>query len=147
MASRKRPVRAQAHDHTPSIATEPRAKKSRHAPLTLNRALDKCHEWFRQINRQEELAYRDKKRIFEAFDLLAQEKEKEYDDDDSCGYSAFLKEAEEIGGSELIVLLALAIGKAAFRDMKAETKWRLLIRVAKIEYRGSGALRRLVPGF
>jgi hypothetical protein len=120
MESGKRSTRAQVRDHAPSVAAKSAVKKSRHAQLTLNYVLDRCHKWFRRIKREEELVWRDEKRIFEAFEILA--KEKEDVDEDRGDYSAFLKEAEGIGGPELVVLLVLVIGKAAFRDMRGEIK-------------------------
>lgn len=139
MTSHKRPIGALICASAAPVAGKCSVKKSRHVPLDLKRALDKCHKWSSWLERKEELGQRDEKRIVEAFALLAKEED--------SAYSDFLRDAKLVGGFELVLLLAVSLGKAAFRDMKAEVKWRLPIKVAETKCHQSESLRQLVRHF
>ena len=139
MGSHKHTITTQVCFRKTPAVTNPSAKKRQSTPPNLQSAVKKCRDWSRQLERQEEPCQRDRKRVDEAFEVLAKE-----DEDNS--YGAFLKDAELIGGSELVVLFALAFGKSAFRDMKGEVKWRLSLRVAETKCHRTASLRRLVRG-
>lgn len=98
--------------------------------------MGKCLEWAKRIEDEQELRKRDAKRVQEAFQFLAQENE-------DCSYRDFLRDAKLTGGCELVLLFALALGKATFRDMAGEVKWRLPLKVAETECHRSTSLREL----
>lgn len=102
---------AKVLDPAPPVVVDPPGRKYRHTPLDLNRALHKCYEFATKIEPGPRMSKRDEKRVREAFDMVAQKKK-------DNPYWAFLVEAERDGGDELDLLLALALGKATYRDMK-----------------------------
>ena len=139
-AAGKRPAKAPVRQHGRPVAAESLAQKARHRPLDLERALDKRRAWLGWIERPEKVAPRDKKRMREAFDLLDRK-------DHETPYGAFLRGAERVGGFKLVLLLALAVGKAAFKSMKAATKEGLPSGAAERQWHQSNCLRKLVRAF
>lgn len=135
MASHKRKANAEDGKSGPSPA-----KKPRYVKLDLQSAVDKCLEWAKRIDGEERLSKRDTKRVQEAFQVLAEENK-------DGSYRDFLGDAELTGGRELVLLFALALGKATFRDMAGEVKWRLPLKVAETECHRSTSLRELVLQF
>ncbi|RMZ82652.1 hypothetical protein DV738_g1632, partial [Chaetothyriales sp. CBS 135597] len=113
------------------------AADPRHVPLDRKSVLDKCSVWVTWVNSNRKVAPRDMKRICEALDLLANTA-------DQKSYTCFLRQAQACGGKELVAILALAVGKAAFREMRQQWKRTIPAIVAEQRWHQSDQVRQLV---
>ncbi|RAK84364.1 hypothetical protein BO79DRAFT_259329 [Aspergillus costaricaensis CBS 115574] len=100
-------------------------KASRHAPLDQETVLESASSWVRWIETGEKIVTRDIKRIHEALHLVS-------DKNGADSYTAAVRQAHSLGGKELTVIFALAVGKSAFRDTKKELKRKLLTLLAEL---------------
>ncbi|RMD44478.1 hypothetical protein DV735_g753, partial [Chaetothyriales sp. CBS 134920] len=136
-----------------------RVADSRHLPLDRKSVLDKCLVWVTWMNSNKKLPTRDVKRIHEAFNLLANNADqKSYtsflrqaqafnllaNNADQKSYTSFLRQAQAFGGKELVAILALAVGKAAFRDMRQHLKRTIPGIVAEQGWHQSDQVSKLV---
>ena len=100
MGSRKHTTTTEICFHKTPIVRNLLAKKRQSTPPNLQSAVNKCHDLSRQLGRQEGLCQRYRKRVDKAFKVLTKV-------DENNSYGAFLKDAEVIGGSELVVLSSI----------------------------------------
>lgn len=132
MTRRKRPSMPQSRNHT--------GKGSRHAPLDQETALKRASAWVEWIKAGRKIVTRDKTRIHEAFDLVA-------DKDMTEPYPVAVRQAHALGGKELTAILALAVGKSALRDMKKGLKEKLPAILAEKGWHTSTRVRKYVRRF
>lgn len=91
---------------------------SRYAPMDEAVVLQKAATWANWVRDGNRVVTRDETRVREALRLLANEGNTE-------PYPVAVRKAHALGGKELTVMIALAVGKSAFRDMRQELRRRL----------------------
>ena len=132
MTRRKRPPMPQNRNKS--------GKGSRHVPLDHEIALERASTWVNWIMDGRKILTRDKKRIHEAFGLLA-------DTNKAVPYTVAVRQAHSLGGKELTAILALAVGKSAFRDMKKGLKQEFPAILAEKGWHLSTNLKKYVGKF
>ncbi|KAK2764423.1 hypothetical protein FQN54_009117 [Arachnomyces sp. PD_36] len=107
MTRRKRPSMPKACNQ--------RGNLSRHAPLNQKAILERASAWVTWIRAGHDITTRDETRVHEVFGLID-------DNDKTDPYTVAVRRTHALGGKELAAILALAVGKSAFRDMKKGLK-------------------------
>ncbi|KAL8755991.1 MAG: hypothetical protein Q9184_004639 [Pyrenodesmia sp. 2 TL-2023] len=123
---------AQASDHN--------GKRSRHTPLDQNTVLKKAYAWVSWIQTGRKVSARDRTRTDEAFRLVSIH-------DTATSYSDAVQLAHVLGGKELTAILALSVGKSAFRDMKQKLQQDLPEILAKSGWHMSKPIQEYVRTF